>query len=390
MESIRSTICEACNNLFDLKSRKPVIILCGHTICETCFHQVCQPQQENAICPIDKEQIDVIPGKTIYNKSYMKRLEDLTPTYKIICACNKQLLCEYLCKSCQIYLCSQCSVVNHFGHQTVQAINYQGIDLTFEMLLEAADFVQNQLETNLGVLKEYKEQIFKMVAKCQTTDPKQIKSLMIDSKTFFQKWLTRLNYPSEFKQSEQLRVQSFETINESNCCLRMSQANLTQQFYNSLTKDFINLSTSLIFNSLIDGTNASQFYEKVQNKQKILVIVKTENKEIFAVTFNKNQNKDQIAYDAYIKSPTIGQMAANGQHLNSSMQMSQYTFTQDIFIKIVIDQMQLVIVDNCDETNENISNITFSYSGQGYSSQRQSFLNHQNFKVMHIEAYQIV
>eukprot|EP00347_Sterkiella_histriomuscorum_P019246 403342380 len=441
MESIASTVCEGCNKLYDLKSRKPVMILCGHTICETCFHQVCQPQQQTAICPIDHEQIDIIPGKIIYNKSYLKRLEELTPTYKIICECKRQLLCEYLCHQCQIYLCSQCSVLSHSGHKIVP-INCKGIDMTFDMLLESADFIQQQLEKNLGVIKEYKDKIYKMIDKSYTTMASEIKTLMMDSKTYFQNWLSRLNYPKEYFQSniqaEQLRVQNFQTINESNCCLRMSHANLKQHQYDFLKQDIQNLTTNQVFNSLIDGFQAIKFFQKVNNLKRILVVVKTQNQETFAVQFTQNQTMNEITYQTQVKSLAMIQQGSNPRPIGMTqpvgghplqgipqnpfgstnqqnyhiqqMSMSNFIFTRENFFHIYNDQKQLLIVDNCDQTDQNISTIKlgngsnggmfFGSSGGlcgqgppgglfGQQSSQSNQISQQNFKVMLIEAYDI-
>eukprot|EP00347_Sterkiella_histriomuscorum_P005243 403357341 len=361
MESIASTVCEGCNKLYDLKSRKPVMILCGHTICETCFHQVCQPQQQTAICPIDHEQIDIIPGRIIYNKSYLKRLEELTPTYKIICECKRQLLCEYLCHQCQIYLCSQCSVLSHSGHKIVQPINCKGIDMAFDMLLESADFIQQQLEKTLCAIKEYKDKIYKMIDKTYITMASEMKALMMDSKNYFQKWLSRLNYPN--KQAEQqLRVQSFQTINESNCCLRMSHANLTQQQYDFLKSDIQYLTTNQVFSSLIDGFQASKFFQKVNNLKRILVVVKTQNLETFAVQFTQNQTENEITYQAQIQSleMTQHQKQSDSPIVDSSQvpisfinkpkhqfkSITNFIFTRENFLHIIIDQQQLLIAEH--------------------------------------------
>ena len=56
MENLRvNFICENCNYLYDLKTRTPYFLPCGHTICETCLNNLWK-KYFSVKCPFDNNK----------------------------------------------------------------------------------------------------------------------------------------------------------------------------------------------------------------------------------------------------------------------------------------------------------------------------------------------
>jgi tripartite motif-containing protein 32 len=68
-------MCKICYEVYDSKGRKPVILHCGHTLCLACASKTALTNQNDVICPFDKQVTYQYPKNLATNFLILEILE---------------------------------------------------------------------------------------------------------------------------------------------------------------------------------------------------------------------------------------------------------------------------------------------------------------------------
>ena len=69
-------VCDICKRHFNLIDQMPITLLCGHNVCEICYDELSDPQNNMIKCSIDDEEYQKL-AKKLYNKGIINQLKKL-------------------------------------------------------------------------------------------------------------------------------------------------------------------------------------------------------------------------------------------------------------------------------------------------------------------------
>lgn len=103
--------CPKCEFLFDVSSRKPIILTqCGHTFCSLCLNEMAN--QNQIVCPLDGRTLNISnPSLLPTNEMIVMIIKDQSK----MCKTHSKYL-EYFCLEERVEICSLCAIIG--GHNT--------------------------------------------------------------------------------------------------------------------------------------------------------------------------------------------------------------------------------------------------------------------------------
>lgn len=114
------------------------MLMCGDTICQTCFYASRSPQDISKFkCPFDDEEFEV-PQNLIYNKAILRAVENnfKSQRYIITCSLHEGRECDYQCtEHDNQMLCVEC-LLTHADHKDkLKKIDWANIAKDCEQLI---------------------------------------------------------------------------------------------------------------------------------------------------------------------------------------------------------------------------------------------------------------
>lgn len=151
--------CKICHELYDTATRKPLILPCGHTICEYCLKIIFTSNQIK--CPFDKkvhafkERQDIGTNQQLYD--FIAAEKTLNEDAK--CHIHSNQILKFYCNVEKSPLCQMCLISNHLGakHQILalkDTIYCEKVKKRNKEILKAS---QNSLVNSQKILMEIEE-----------------------------------------------------------------------------------------------------------------------------------------------------------------------------------------------------------------------------------------
>ena len=151
--------CKICHELYDTTTRKPLILPCGHTICEYCLKIIFASNQIK--CPFDKkvhtfkERQDIGINQQLYD--FIAAEKSLNEDAK--CQLHSKQILKFYCNVEQCPLCQICLVSNHLGpkHQILALKDTIFCDKVKERNKEILNASKNSIVNSKKILMEIEE-----------------------------------------------------------------------------------------------------------------------------------------------------------------------------------------------------------------------------------------
>lgn len=132
--------CNICEENYDLNTRSPLILPCGHTFCSICLTSL--SSNPDFLCPEDRSSISLPLSALPKNYSLIRILSQESSSPKF-CKAHKKPL-DYFCSTDNVKVCSKCVV---FGkHKTHDVISIEDLYSKLTNKVQSLISMQNQIQ----------------------------------------------------------------------------------------------------------------------------------------------------------------------------------------------------------------------------------------------------
>jgi hypothetical protein len=413
-------LCKQCEGRLDIPKNLP----CGEAICSIC-ETTLQVLNNNFNCLICKEKHEM-PTKGLPTSKPLLEMLSIQPTKisrgKAFDALEKSLdsmqkkrslirlgiengidfvkeHCIELRSDVQLVTEKCIEQINEFNKEIIDEIDDYEKDLiefnkTNSESLVGFNDIAKELElfysVNTELLKQYEvdddlimksnEEAYVLIKKAEL-EIENLKDTIFDGKLFkFEKNIEKLNKSILGKTKiEKLMIDSVILLNklQINNLMSLCEFNMVNKW-------------TLLYRASQDGFEAARFHSKCDNKPNTLIIIKTENGNIFG-GYTEQSWSGHGAYKADQKSFIFSLINKINKPLKIKWSKNNGIFCNQIYGPTFGGGHDIYITDKSNTNSSNHSNLCHSYTHPDYthgSNEAQSLLaGSYNFKVFEIEVY---
>lgn len=290
--------CKVCHDKYDIYSKKPLTLPCGHTFCEYCIKIILQ--NKKIICPLDKksclcEDFTLIPfNYQLLDSFLVKNSEFSINIQDNFCKIHENEILKFYCLAEKQKICQICILKDHMSHfKNIIPLN----DIIFvseinSKLAQVKEKNQKNIEKNENMIENLKNNRKNNLEKLETIK-KKIKTSMeshinylnnsINSKFESEKSYFTQKSDLLTKKSDEI-IQNINLLNDPQCNLENISNFFDQEFDFSLKtnekQDFSNLFYSKEFIENILSVQIPNF--SLKNYKNLLKIKPSLSNNLFS------------------------------------------------------------------------------------------------------------
>eukprot|EP00347_Sterkiella_histriomuscorum_P001180 403373022 len=116
--NLNNLTCKGCKKIYNLSTRQPQFMQCGHVICLKCFedHEKSSVKNKDGKyqCPIKDSCLQPQISKFVASH-FVEMLED-AEIFNIFCDKHPKNTAQYFCKQTNLLICETCMLTDHSNH----------------------------------------------------------------------------------------------------------------------------------------------------------------------------------------------------------------------------------------------------------------------------------
>eukprot|EP00347_Sterkiella_histriomuscorum_P000167 403376920 len=307
------------------------MLMCGDTLCQTCFYASRMPQDNNKFrCPFDGEELDV-PQNLIVNKALIKAVEKNMESQRFIIMCSKHQSreCDYTCSQHDNeMLCVDC-LLEHADHRDkLKKIDWTAIVKECEQLLSQLQDSTSSIVKMVSWLSAFKDKdkiCDFLEYKHQISQANQLLDILSGKGTFENNLDPQsMNVDEECKSYEHIVKKKRNIFQEGFFDDSKIVKTMEDQQFLSIISQVNQVRTKLLFRASRDGFLPDIFHHLCDNKGPTVTLVRSHTGNTFggytsqSWTCPKNQHSI-MDKNAFIFSITHRSMHKIAQNLGYSV-----------------------------------------------------------------------